>query len=370
MNVKLERLLAWERGDLKPTVRQAQDLAKVYHRTFGVFFLPEPPILPPLAAEYRRLPGIRPGVESPEFRLALRVMSQRREVALELSEELGTHVEDFNFTAHLSESTAAVGTRLREALGVTADEQLAWTSDWQAWRRWREAVETASVLVFQFPKVSLSQARGVTLFKFPLPVIGINSKEASPGARSFTLLHEFTHLALAVGNEERAALGETRDDASWLEVERFAEEAASAALIPQEMLSSILQRMDVSPDAWDISSMRSLAGKFNITPLAMATRLWIAGVLSWKGYNRWKSEWNQYVSTLPKRKGFASPVGKTLGRSGRSFVQLVLEALDINRITAVQASRYLDLRFDHFDKLRNELRMEPMGPAGAFDDGE
>jgi len=370
LSIKPEQLLAWERGDLKPTVRQAQNLAKLYHRPFGVFFLPEPPTLAPLAAEYRRLPGVQPGVESPEFRLALRAMSQRREVALELSEELGVNVEDFNFTAHLSESTATVGARMREALGITPDEQLRWTSDGQAWRRWREAVEAAGVLVFQFPKVSLAQVRGVTLFKFPLPVIGINSKESFPGARSFTLLHELTHLALAVGNEERAALGETRDDTGWLEVERFTEEAASAALIPQGMLSSIVQRMDVSPDAWDISSMRSLAGKFNITPLAMATRLRAAGVLSWEGYNRWKLEWSQYVGTLPKRKGFASPVGKTLGRSGRSFVQIVLEALDMNRITAVQASRYLDLRFNHFDKLRNELRMEPMGPTGAFDDGE
>jgi Zn-dependent peptidase ImmA (M78 family)/DNA-binding XRE family transcriptional regulator len=370
LKVKPERLLAWERGDSKPTVRQAQNLAKFYRRPFGIFFLPEPPALPPLAAEYRRLPGVQPGVESPEFRLALRVMSQRREVALELSEELGVPVEDFRFSAHLSDSTAAVGARLRETLGITSDEQLGWTSDWQAWRRWREAVENAGVLVFQFPKVSLTQARGVTLFKFPLPVIGINSKESSPGARSFTLLHELTHLALAVGNEERTALRETRDDADWLEVERFAEEAASAALIPSEMLSSLLQRMDVSPDNWDISLMRSLANKFNITPLAMATRLRTAGALSWEGYNRWKGEWNQYLATLRKRKGFALPVDKTLGRSGRPFVQLVLEALDMNRITAVQASHYLDLRFEHFDKLRNELRIEPIRPAGAFDDGE
>jgi Zn-dependent peptidase ImmA (M78 family)/DNA-binding XRE family transcriptional regulator len=370
LNVKPERLLAWERGELKPTVRQAQALAKFYRRPFGVFFLPQPPALPPLAAEYRRLPGVRPGDESPEFRLALRVMSHRREVALELSEELGTPVEDFRIAAHLSESTEAVGARLREALGVTDDEQLAWTSDWQAWRRWREAVEMAGVLVFQFPSVSLAQARGVTLFKFPLPAIGINSKDSSPGARSFTLLHELTHLALAVGNEERAALGETRDDAGWLEVERFAEEAASAALIPSDMLSSFLKKMDVSPDAWDIPLMRSLASKFNITSLAMATRLRAAGVLSWDGYNRWRSEWNRYLDTLPKRKGFASPVGKTLGRSGRPFVQMVLEALDMNRITAVQASRYLDLRFDHFDKLRDELRMEPMRPAASFDDAE
>ncbi len=370
LNVKLERLLAWERGESKPTVRQAQDLAKFYRRPFGVFFLPQPPALPPLAAEYRHLPGVRPGDESPEFRLALRVMSQRREVALELNEELGAPVEEFRITAHLSESTAAVGARLREALGITADEQFAWTSDWQAWRRWREAVETASVMVFQFPKVSLAQARGVTLFKFPLPAIGINSKESSPGARSFTLLHELTHLALAVGSEERAALGETRDDDGWLEVERFAEEAASAALIPSDMLSAFLRKMNVPPDGWDLALMRSLASKFNTTPLAMATRLRAVGTLSWNGYNRWKTEWNQYLDTLPKRKGFALPVGKTMGRSGRPFVQLVLEALDMNRITAVQASRYLDLRFDHFEKLRNELRMEPIRPAGSFDDGE
>ena len=303
LNVKPERLLAWERGELKPTVRQAQDLAKFYRRPFGVFFLPQPPALPPLAAEYRRLPGVRPGVESPEFRLALRVMSQRREVALELSEELGVRVEDFGFTAHLSETTAAVGARLREALGITADEQLGWTSDWQAWRRWREAVETAGVLVFQFPKVSLAQARGVTLFKFPLPAIGINSKESSPGARSFTLLHELTHLALALGNEERAAIGETRDDAGWLEVERFAEEAASAALIPSEMLSAFLRKMDVSPDEWDITLMRSLASKFNTTPLAMATRLRVAGTLSWDGYNRWKIEWNRIPRYAPETEG-------------------------------------------------------------------
>ena len=183
-------------------------------------------------------------------------------------------------------------------------------------------------------------------------------------------MHELTHLALAAGNEERAALQETRDDVGWLEVERFAEEAASAVLIPSEMLSAFLEKMNVSPDGLDLALMRSLASKFNTTPLAMATRLRAVGTLSWNGYNRWKTEWNGYLDSLPKRKGFALPVDKTLGRSGRPFAQLVLEALDMNRITAVQASRYLDLRFNHFDKLRNELRIEPIRPAGAFDDGE
>ena len=63
----------------------------------------------------------------------------------------------------------------------------------------------------------------------------------------------------------------------------------------------------------------------------------------------------------------ACPFDKTLGRAGRPFVQFVLEALDANRITAVEASRYLDLRFDHIEKLRGELTIS----AGtAVDDGD
>ena len=155
IGVKVERLEAWERGDLKPTVRQARELAKYYHRPFGVFFLPQPPSVPPLAAEYRRLPGVRPGVESPEFRLAVRLMLQRREVALELAEELGATWSEFKATAHISEGPTTVGRRVRDVLGLSIERQLAWRDEWQAWREWRSVVEDAGVLVFQFPKVSL-----------------------------------------------------------------------------------------------------------------------------------------------------------------------------------------------------------------------
>ena len=370
LSVKPERLLAWERGDIKPTVRQAQELAKFYHRPFGLFFLPQPPVLPPLAAEYRRLAGITPGVESPELRLALRVMSYRRDVALELLEELGEAIPEFTTAAHVAEGPMQVGRRLRELLGISAQEQFGWRDEWQAWRRWREAVEGGGVLVFQIPKVSLEQVRGISLLKFPLPVIGVNSKETAPGARVFTLLHELTHIALAVGQEEKVALGELRDDAAWSTVERFAEEAASAALIPEESLAGFLRHMSVPPDAWDVPLVRSLAAKFRVTALAMATRLRAAGALTWQGYQDWKHAWGKYLATLKApSKGFATPVDKTLGRGGKPFAQLVIEALDSNRITAVQACRYLDLRFEHFEKLRSQLRDGP-GTGRTMDDGD
>ena len=35
--VPAQKLLAWEHGDAKPTLRQAQALARFYHRALGIF---------------------------------------------------------------------------------------------------------------------------------------------------------------------------------------------------------------------------------------------------------------------------------------------------------------------------------------------
>ena len=159
------------------------------------------------------------------------------------------------------------------------------------------------VLVFQFPKVPLEQTRGVSVLDFPLPAVGINSKESAPGARIYSLLHELVHIALALGKEETVALREPRSDTQWMEVERFAEEAASEAIIPQSALEQQLKGITVARDGWDVGRVRALAAKFRVTPLAMATRLRSAGAMSWDGYRQWRADWSDYVSSLKPRRG-------------------------------------------------------------------
>jgi len=360
--IKVERLAAWESGEKKPTVRQVQNLAKFLHRPLSTFFQPNPPDLPPLAAEYRRLPHVVPGEESPLLRLALRQMINRRQAALDLFDELGDSVPVFQGIAHLSETPAAVGQRLRQLLGPDDATQLAWASEWQAWRAWRAAVEASGVLVFQFTKVELEEVRGLSLLDAPLPVVGINSKERVPEAKAFTLLHEVVHLMLAAGHEELPALKEKRTGPQWLDIERFAESAASHALLPEALLQAHAAPMAGNAGNWTLQEVRRLARRFWITPLAMATRLRESGFMSWGRYNLWRSEWQDHVSALPKRGGgFATPAEKTFNRYGRPFVQLVLEAMSINRITSVDAARYLDLNFQHFDQLKNIVN----GPTSA-----
>lgn len=367
LQVKPERVEAWESGERKPTFRQAENLARFFHRPLSIFFQSNPPDLPPLATEYRRLPGVAVGAESPHLRLALRQMLNRRAISLDLYEELGEQLPHFDASAHMAEGSEAVGARLRALLRVTTEQQLGWSSEWQAWRAWRSAAEAAGVLVFQFVKVSLQEARGISLLHWPLPVVGINGKETVPETKAFTLLHELVHLMLAAGHEEESALFEGRDAAQWTELERFAESAASHALLPEDALRQAVGLDRLQERAWSIADTRRMARRFWITPLAMATRLRESGLMSWDHYHAWRSDWDQYIAALPKRSGgFATPAEKTVGRAGLPFVRLVLEAMSANRITSVDAARYLDLKFQHFDQLRTLLN----GPwNGSGQDG-
>ena len=360
LQVKAERVEAWERGERPPTLRQVQALARFFHRPLNLFFLPAPPRVPPLAAEYRRLPGVTPGQESPELRLAVRQMINRRETAASLMEELGEPIAAFTLQAHLNETPEVVGGRLRAVLGVAVEAQTEWRDEWQAWREWRAAVEHLGAFVFQFPKVELTDALGLSLLRFPLPAVGVNSK-AQPELKCYTLLHEVIHLMLAAGHEEAPALLEQRSGEEWEKVERFAESAASYVLVPEAALRTAAPSRS---QVWDIPAVRRLARRFRVTPLAMATRLRASGYMDWPQYRAWKDSWSEYVKTLPPRTGgFAHPVDTALGRNGRPYVRLVLQALAANRITSVDASRHLALKFEHFDKLRDTLRGGPGGAA-------
>lgn len=366
LQVKEERVKAWETGDRQPTLRQVQELARLFHRPLSVFFLPRPPRLPPLATEYRRLPDVEPGEESPELRLALRQMLIRRENALNLIGELGESIPSFALRARLKETPTAVGQRLRLATGVSVEAQLGWDNEWEAWRSWRAAAEHLGVLVFQFVKVPLTEVRGLALLRTPMPVAAVNGKEM-PEAKTFTLFHEVVHLMLAAGNEEEPAARERRRGEEWLAVERFAESAASHALMPEEALITLVNQLGRQGAEWDRDNVRRLAKRFRLTPLATATRLRESGFMTWPQYNAWRANWQAYVATLPPRRGgFATPMEKAVGRAGKPFAQLVLEALSANRITSVEASRYLDLKFEHFDKLRAYLRSA--GSEGSGDE--
>jgi Zn-dependent peptidase ImmA (M78 family) len=357
IRIPVPKLQAWEDGKARPTLRQAEKLAKTYHRPFTVFLLPSPPQTTPLAAEYRRLPGIKPGKESPELRVAIRDMLNRRQAAIELLGDLGDTPPEFSLGVRLSDNIEDAAGRLRSALNLATATQLKWTDAYQAWRGWREAVENLGVLVFQFGKVDIEQVRGLTIPADQLPVIGVNTREIAP-SRPFTLLHELVHLGLSNAAEEKPALDESRSDKDWAEVERFAERITSAILVPaEELIKQPLVQQHANHRDWEVETLRTLANRFKVTPSAMATRLLNLGRFDPAAYNLWRVAWDEYQKQRPQKNtgGFATPVDKALGRNGRTFTALVLDALATERITPAIASRYLDLGYQHIEELRHKV---------------
>src|ERR1035438_7238926 len=88
-NVPVERLLEWETGETSPTINQLRTLANIYKRPLAVFFLPEAPEQFDVMRDFRRLPGTVRAEYSPELALAVRRARFRREIAVELAEDLG-----------------------------------------------------------------------------------------------------------------------------------------------------------------------------------------------------------------------------------------------------------------------------------------
>lgn len=353
LKIPLEKLRAWEDGKKQPSVRQAENLAKKYHCSFSLFSLQEAPQVTALATEYRRLPGVKPGEETPELRFALRDMIYRRKVALNLIEELGEPQKDFSLSAKLQENPESIASRIREVLNVSLDMQFDWKSESQAWKGWRIAIENTGVLVLLFNDVELEEIRGVSIFHPKLPVIGINNKERS--SRTFTLLHEFVHVLLKQGKDEQPAIEEKRSSKEWTEVERFAEKVAGAVLMPTNSLRNeqLIQTRRPS-DKWTVEEIQRLAKKYKVTPLAFATRLLVLGIMSPVSYRDWKDNWSEFLTQHPPKDsgGFATHAERALNRNGNTLTTLVIEALTLERITPVDASYYLKVGYPHIEDLR------------------
>lgn len=190
-----ERLELWEKGESAPTIRQLYLLANKYKRPLSVFYLSEPPSDFQALQDFRRLPGTVAGLFSPELNYEIRAAQERREIALELYEELNEPVPTFGLRADRRRNPEMLGMEIREYLGVTYDQQRSWQDARKAYNAWRNLIETVGVLVFQASRIAIGEMRGFAIAEEELPVIAVNSKDY-PSGRTFSLLHELCHLVL------------------------------------------------------------------------------------------------------------------------------------------------------------------------------
>lgn len=178
------------------------------------------------------MPGDRPGTISRALRFELRAAQERRLPALQFYDELEEDPPTFVLTGRMRDAPTTLGSRAREALGFSIQEQFAWRNQYEAMRAWKTRVEGLGVLVFQIPGIATSEIRGFSIAEMPLPVMGINRAE-TPRARIFSMMHELTHLMVRTSgvcdfNEDVSAPPEER------RIEVFCNAVAAEILAPAE----------------------------------------------------------------------------------------------------------------------------------------
>jgi Zn-dependent peptidase ImmA (M78 family)/transcriptional regulator with XRE-family HTH domain len=359
-----DKIAAWEAGAEQPTVNQLRDLGRIYKRPLAAFYLPSVPrdFQPQRIQDFRRLPETSTGEFSPKLRTEIRRTLYRRQVALDLFENLEQTPTPFQLSAAINENPERVGSRIRQSMGLTLSVQSQWSSQGHdAFGQMRQAVERQGTLVFQ-ASVDLEEMRGLAVFDEPLPVILVSSKEEFMAPRLFTLFHELVHLMLhrsAISNGAETGIGEES-----ARIEAFANHCAAAALVPMDSLLQDLETFGFSQvRSFSDDVIRQLARRYRVSWETVLRRLLTARKVSSDEYKEARERWQAELAARPRRTAGAPRIHITeLSRTGDLFPRLVLQNFYQEKITAPEVADYLNLKLKHLPMVEAELRTRRFAP--------
>jgi len=338
INVKTERLRAWEYGEEKPSLNQLIKIGKTFKRPSAIFYSHKIPKSPPPITDFRTLPDTDfELVITPDMSFEIRFAHERRKTAIELKKQLGERIPDFPLTAEMTEKPEALSNRIREILDVTIRDQFSWVDKHKALRSWITAVENTGVLVFQFSGIDIREMRGYSISETPFPVIGLNGKD-SPRGRIFTLLHEFTHIVL--GNGGICNLLDKKRKYNPVEV--YCNRVAGEILVPTDTLLQEQIVINHTNDFWDEWQLRELSKKFKVSQEVILRRLLISGKASEEFYSSKRDELlKMFQQRSTKKKGGPPQFRLILRDNGRYYTSLVLSSYHRDLITSRDLSNFL-----------------------------
>lgn len=357
VNVEPETLEAWEAGKERPTVSQLRNLAAKYHFPLALFYLPKPPADFTPLRDFRRLPHATDRTISAELARQIRSAHERRELAMELREDMGETVTPFRLKASLNDAPEAVGEKVREFLGVNDADQRKAAQEDKAFDFWRRKLEEKDILVFVASGkqgVDLKEMRGFAIARNQIPVIVINGRDTSQGGKCYTLLHELTHVMLG----ESALTNGDGGTAEEQKIERFCDDVAAAALMPRDLMLSIPEVRPAGERKWNDDELRSLANAIGVSREAFLLRLVTLRRASWDFYMARRTKFKDEYEAAAAQKAMAPKKPVAIKRwillmswNGRGFTGLVLRSYYDQRITLNDVSSYLGAKVKHIPAL-------------------
>lgn len=356
-NVEPEILKAWEAGEETPTVSQLRNLAGKYHFPLAVFYLPEPPADFSPLRDFRRLPDAIDRMISAELARQIRSAHERRELALELRDDMGEPVQPFRLKATLNDEPEVLGVEIRSFFNVNSEDQRKAARENRAFDFWRRKLEEKDILIFVASGahcVDLTEMRGFAIARNHIPVIVINGRDYSQGGKCYTLLHELAHILLG----ESALTNGDGGTPEEQKIERFCDSVAAATLMPRDLMLSFPQVMPSGERKWNDDELQNMAHAIGVSREAFLLRLVSLRRATWDFYmarrKKFKDEYDEAIALKDMAPKKSVPIKRSIllmSWNGRGFTRLVLRSYYDQRITLNDVSSYLGAKVKHIPAL-------------------
>lgn len=338
-------------------------MAKCVKRPEAMFLLKTPPEEDDLP-DFRMMAGATGGL-GPEDRITVRRARYAQYAAGDMMGMLGADPEPtIGGAAGVGDSPEEIAERESKVLGLDgSSKRAARGGAYGFYRGLRDSVEGRNILVFQ-DSMDIGTVRGIAFTGAMPRAILVNSRDTDE-AKSFTLLHEYGHVLLRRGGVcmERAGPwpARTRDQKAEVWCNRF----AASVLMPRGMFVDELERLEGRRlDAR--ATVEDIAKRFRTSRYAAAIRAAdVLGTARGRAYAEMAGALaNKFASKVAekdvdgKKRGFASPVDRSISRLGRKFVRLTLESYDKKTINGREFIEYLRTDLKHLGKLRQRVHMD------------
>ena len=348
-----EEIEAWESGADAPTYPQLEKLAyEIYKRPLAIFFLPVPPEESPPQSEFRTLPDADMRTLSRDTYLHIR-RAHAFQIALRELFDSRNPVERRiwqSVTLAIQQDVVAQAETVRTFLGISVARQIEWSSDEQALKEWRKAVEDVGVFVF---KASFKQKEisGFCLVDEQLPVIYLNNG-TSKTRQIFSLLHELAHLLLRVnGLSKFETEYVARLPRQEMQIERFCNAIAAEILIPGADFSAQIAKLPANAERVSDNQFSALAERYGVSREAILRRFLDRGMVEQNFYETKAAVW---AAQAKKAGGGNWYLNQGAYLSDR-FAKEVVSRHYRNQITLEQAADYLGIKPKTFAGLEGRL---------------
>jgi Zn-dependent peptidase ImmA (M78 family) len=350
---------AWERGEVQPTFRQLEDLAKKTATPFGYLFLPKPPEERLPVPDFRT---VRKGrIKQPSVNLmeTLQTMQRRQDWMRDFLVEQGALPLPFIASADMQQRPEAVAASILETLNLTQDwaqYEPSWSAALSALRR---TVEASGILVFingivgndTHRTLNPKEFRGFVLCDDYAPLIFVNGADAK-GAQMFTLAHEMVHLWLGrAGIFSLDELQPANDEA-----EEFCNKVAAEFLVPAAQLRNCWREAEADKEPFQF-----LARRFKVSPIVTARRALDLSLIDREMFFEFYHAHEKDERRKKQKQGGGDFYTTQHARLDRRFVSAVVRAVYEGRLPYSDAYKLTGLHGQTFDRYTKTLGFNTAG---------